>query len=100
MQEFEVNCVDVLTKYPREHVTYIGNSNVGWRMAKETAIRRIEEKKEAYYTVDRTTGRRAYVGVIRSDTEKGPYLRTYADGKWNDNLLRQPDCPLGLNLIT
>ncbi|KWN07135.1 hypothetical protein WM21_01735 [Burkholderia ubonensis] len=52
---------------------------------------RIESKSEAFYTVDRTTGKRAYIGVVRV-AGKAPYLRTYADGKWNDNLLAQDEC--------
>ena len=30
------------------------------------------------------------VGVV--DGPNGKYLRTYADGKWNDNLLALPEC--------
>jgi hypothetical protein len=27
------------------------------------------------------------------DGPNGKYLRTYADGQWNDNLLSLPECP-------
>jgi len=33
---------------------------------------------------------RAEVGVVRPDNGR-PYLRTYADGKWNNNLLSLPE---------
>lgn len=33
---------------------------------------------------------RATVGVVRPDNGQ-PYLRTYADGKWNNNLLSLPE---------
>jgi hypothetical protein len=66
-------------------------------MTREIAIERIESKREAYYTVDKT-GRRAYVGVVR-ETGRSPFLRTYADGKWNNNLLALPDCSLSLKQI-
>ncbi len=60
-------------------------------MTREEAIRRIDAKQEAFYTVDQSTGAKVYVGVVRK-TGKNPYLRTYADGKWNDNLLALNDC--------
>jgi hypothetical protein len=37
------------------------------------------------------SGKKMYVGVVR-ETGKLPYLRTRADGKWNDNLLAQIEC--------
>jgi hypothetical protein len=36
-------------------------------------------------------GRTAYVAVVR-DNVHAPYLRTHADGYWNDNLLALPEC--------
>ena len=92
MKEFEVTCI---TKHSREskheRITHIGNNAAGWCMTREVAIQRIDSKSESYYTVDRATGKRAYIGVVREDG-KAPYLRTHADGKWNDNLLAQPEC--------
>lgn len=32
----------------------------------------------------------AHVGVVQNNGR--PYLRTYADGKWSDNLLSLPEC--------
>jgi hypothetical protein len=40
--------------------------------------------------VDKTIGNRTYIGVVR-ETGKAPYLRTYADGKWNDKQLAQSE---------
>src|SRR5688572_17042131 len=92
MSEFEVTCI----RKPRressyEHITHIGNQSGGWMLARESAIRRIEAKADSFYTVDRSTGRRAYVGVVRPPGGQ-PYLRTYADSKWNDNLLALAEC--------
>jgi hypothetical protein len=81
-----------------EHITHIGNSGQ-WRMSREEAIRRIDSKQEAFYTVDRSTGRKMYVGVVRGDGMKAPYLRTHADGKWNDNLLSLAECNGSCKLI-
>jgi hypothetical protein len=99
MSEFEVNCI---TKPNREshheHITHIGNTNTGWQLNRETAIIRIESKQESYYTIDKQTGRKIYVGVVR-EAAKDPYLRTYADGKWNDNLLAQRECDATCKLV-
>jgi hypothetical protein len=81
-----------------EHITHIGNSADNWRITRETAIQKIESKQEAFYTVDRTSGRRVYVGVVRDGTH-APYLRTYADNKWNDNLLALAECNGSCKLI-
>ena len=92
MNEFEVNCVAKPDRYStHDHITHIGNSAQNWCMTRETAITRIEAKTEAYFTLDRVSGKKAYIGVVR-EAGKAPYLRTYADGKWNNNLLEQAEC--------
>jgi len=59
-----------------------GDSN-GWSNVQQI-IAWIEGKQFLFYTL--VGGRKAYVGV-RRDIGKAPYIRTYADGVWNDNLL-------------
>lgn len=99
MKEFEVTCVNKTDRDSRhEHITHIGNTANAWRLTRESAISRIEGKEEAFYTVDRMTGNRAYVGVIR-EAGRAPYLRTYADGKWNDNLLALAECGTACKII-
>ncbi|HCG04486.1 MAG TPA: DUF3892 domain-containing protein [Desulfovibrio sp.] len=100
MDEFQVTCVNKQNRQSaHEHITHIGNTNANWRMTREVAIQRIESNKEKFYTVDSATGAKVYIGVVRGDGNKAPYLRTYADGKWNDNLLALPECRAELNLI-
>jgi len=48
----------------------------------------IEGKTNTFYT--NVNGSRGNIGVV--DGANGKYLRTYADGKWNDNLLSLPEC--------
>jgi len=99
MTEHEVTCVNKLNRMSsHEHITYIGNSG-RWRMSREEAIRRIDLKQEAFYTVDRSTGRKMYIGVVKKDGLKAPYLRTHADGKWNDNLLALAECDGSCQLV-
>jgi Protein of unknown function (DUF3892) len=92
MDEFHVNCVTKPNRLsPHAHITHIGNTNENWRLTREEAINRIEGRLQAFFTVDPSSGARAYVGVVR-EPGKSPYLRTYADGKWNDNLLAMTEC--------
>jgi len=99
MKEYEVNCVNKPHRdSPHEHITHIGHTGNKWRLAREVAITRIESKTEAFYTVDRVTGKRAYIGVHR-EAGKLPYLRTYSDGKWNNNLLSQSECGAECKLL-
>lgn len=99
MNEHQVTCINKPHHTsPHEHITHIGNTTGNWRLTREEAIRRIDAKQEAFYTVDRTTSKKMYVGVVR-ETGKVPYLRTHADGKWNDNLLAQCECAGNCQLI-
>lgn len=65
-----------------EHITHAGNSQGWWTV--QQIIAWTEAKEYLFYTL--VGGRKAYVGV-RRDVGKAPYIRTYADGVWNDNLL-------------
>jgi hypothetical protein len=58
----------------------------------ESAIQRIDAQEERFYTLDRSTAKKVYVGVVRSDGNKTPYLGTYADSKWQNNLLALAEC--------
>jgi len=101
MKEFEVTCVNKPDRMnTHEHITHIGNTAGNWRIDREQAIRRIDSKQEAFYTTDRTTGNKVYIGVVRGDGMKAPYLRTYADGKWKDNLLALDECNGAFRLIS
>ena len=99
MKEYEVTCVTKPNRFsPHEHITHIGNIADAWKITRELAIQKIDANQEAFYTVDRSTGRKMYVGVVR-ESGKLPYLRTHADGKWNDNLLAQAECNGSCRLI-
>ena len=93
MTEFEVTCINKPDRFSvHEHITHIGNLAGQWRLTRESAIQKIDSKEEAFYTVDKSSGKKVYVGVVRGDGNKAPYLRTHADGKWNDNLLSLSEC--------
>jgi len=92
MSEYQITCINKPHRQsPHEHITHIGNVAAKWRMARETAIQQIDGNVNQFYTVDKITGRKCYVGVVR-EAGKQPYLRTHADNRWNDNLLAQDEC--------
>ena len=74
---------------PHEAITHLGNAAVPWKWTRQQVIDSIESKANTFYTM--VAGNRGNIGVVNGPT--GKYLRTYADGKWNDNLLSLPECP-------
>ena len=92
MPEYQVTCINKPHHHSsHEHITHIGNLTDKWRLTREDAIERIDKKQDQFYTIDRTTNKKCYVAVVR-EKDKVPFLRTYADGKPNDNLLEQSEC--------
>lgn len=71
-----------------EYITHVGSNGQVW--TREQVIAWIDRKEHSFYTLD-AFGNRANVGVVR-EAGKHPYLRTYADGRWNNNLLSLPQC--------
>jgi hypothetical protein len=71
-------------------ITHVGGTGGGgWRWTTARVVDSIEKKTNTFYTL--VDGNRASVGVVNG--QSGKYLRTYADGEWNDNLLALPSCP-------
>jgi hypothetical protein len=73
-----------------EHITHAGNSSGTWPV--ELIIGNIERRIDTFFVKDDRTGKRAEVGVVR-EAGKRPYIRTHADGYYNDNLLSLTACP-------
>lgn len=88
MADVQVTCIN---KQPQmnshEGITHLGGSN--WKWSRQEVINSIRAGTNTFYTLD--GGKRADVGVI--DGPNGPYVRTHADGQWNDNLLALNECP-------
>lgn len=99
MQEFQVTCVTKPNRVStHEHITHIGNNETQWCLSRESVIRRIDTKSEAFFTIDPSTGKKSYIGVVRESTGKAPYLRCYADKQWNNNLLSLSECDTACEL--
>jgi hypothetical protein len=87
MADARVQCI---SKQPRENrhegITHLGGN--GWKWTRTQVIQSIETKANTFHTL--VNGNRSEVGVVNGPN--GKYLRTYADGKWTDNLLALPEC--------
>lgn len=87
MADVQVTCIN---KQPRnsthEGITHLGGN--GWKWTRSDVIQSIRSKTNTFFTY--VNGKRADIGIVEG--QNGAYLRTYADGQWNDNLLALPEC--------
>ena len=91
MSDVQVTCIIKPNRESRhEHITHLGGSN--WLWTRDEVIRSIEDKTNTFYVLDPVSRKRSNVGVMRS-TGRDPYVKTYADGDWNNNLLSLNQCP-------
>lgn len=90
MADVRVTCINKQPRQnPYEGISHLGGP--GWRWTRQQVITSINAGTNTFYTLE--GGKRAEIGVVNGPS--GPYLRTYADGQWNDNLLALPECPGG-----
>jgi len=87
MAHVQVTCIN---KQPRnnthEGITHLGGAS--WHWTRQQVVASIEAGTNTFFTD--VGGNRADVGVV--DGPNGKYVRTHADGKWNDNLLALREC--------
>jgi Protein of unknown function (DUF3892) len=93
MSDCQVTCI--VKPHPQsshEHITALGNPPT-WLWSREQVIASIDAKTNTFYVIDPYNHKRSNVGVIRVPG-RAPYLRTHADGDWNNNLLSLDQCPI------
>jgi hypothetical protein len=74
MNSFYVSCIrKSASSGGHEHITHIGNSENAWILEKFDVVRRIETQGESFYTIERRTGKKMFIGVVRSPG-KATYL--------------------------
>ena len=92
MADVQVTCITKpQPQSPHEHITHLGNPP-SWVWTREKVVSSIEAKTNTFFVRDPYSGKRSEVGVVR-EAGKAPYLRTYADGNWDNNLLSLNQCP-------
>lgn len=88
MANLQVTCIN---KTPRndthEGITHLGGTTWAKR-TRSQVIKAIEDEQDTFYTS--VNGKTAYVAVVNGPN--GKYVRTHADGVWNDNLLALDEC--------
>lgn len=77
---------------------FIGNSKEGWSISAESAIRRIESRRQAFYYVDSSNGETYFIGVA-VDRFGEKFLRGHNGKVWNDSLLNLPSDTLSMAVI-
>lgn len=96
MADYRVTCITKPHPHSsHEHISHIGGSDAtgkAWKITREDAIKFIDEKVHTFHVWDTRINKRAEVGVVRPTDGRAPYLRTYADGVWSDNLLALMQC--------
>lgn len=89
MSDVRVTCINKQPRQdPHEGITHLGGSN--WRWTRQQVIDSINAKTNTFYTL--VNGKRADVGVVQGP--HGQYVRTHADGYWNNDLLALPECSM------
>lgn len=88
MADAQVTCINKRDRDSQyEGITHLGGP--GWRWTRQQVVDSINNKTNTFFTL--VGGKRADIGVV--DGPNGQFVRTHADGYWNDNLLALPECP-------
>ncbi|AVB19219.1 MULTISPECIES: DUF3892 domain-containing protein [Pseudomonas syringae group] len=90
MADYQITCITLSGSKSHDRITQVGNASVPWSLSTAEAVKRIDAKTDTFYVMD-AYGRRANVGVVRP-AQGLPYLRTFADSVWTDNLLSLGSC--------
>jgi len=91
MADVQITCIiKPHPQSPHEHITHLGNQPT-WLWTREQVIASIDANTNTFFVRDPLSRKRADVGVVR-EPGKVPYVRTYADGTWNNNLLSLNQC--------
>lgn len=88
----EITAIHLTGSLKHEHIASLRWRNIQTgstgQSTPQQIIQWLEESKVNQAVVV-SSNARAYVGVQRPSNRR-PYLRTHADGEWNDNLLALP----------
>jgi hypothetical protein len=87
MADVQVTCINKTPRdNPHEGITHLGGA--AWKWTRQDVINSINNRTNTFYTM--VNGKRAEVRVVNGPN--GDYVRTVADGYYNDNLLALAEC--------
>ena len=90
MADVRVTCINKPDRNsPHDRITHLGGGT--WKWTAQQVIASIKAQTNTFYVID-ALGHRSDVVVVTPTDGRPPYLRTYADGDWNNNLLALPEC--------
>jgi Protein of unknown function (DUF3892) len=90
MADVQVTCINKPNRNSsHEHITHLGGAT--WKWTREQVIASIDAGTNTFFV--QAGSRRSDVGVVDPGQGRARYVRTHADGVWNDNLLALPECP-------
>ena len=91
MADVRVTCINKPDRDSQhDRITHLGGTN--WKWTAQQVINSINAQTNTFYVLD-AQNHRSKVGVVTPTDGRAPYLRTHADGAWNNNLLALPECP-------
>lgn len=92
MSDVRITCITLSSpNRGYEYITHVGSPQFARNWTVAEVVQSIDNNSNTFYVQDQATGKRADVGVVR-EAGKRPYIRTHADGYYNDNLLSLPSC--------
>jgi hypothetical protein len=98
MADYLITCINrPHCQSDHEHITHIGNVAGNWRVTTANAIYRITHRADSFYTLNKD-GARVDIAVVH-EAGNQPYLRTRAEGEWDDNLLAQKECGTDCHIV-
>ncbi len=90
MADARVRCITKPNRDRRhEHITHLGGQD--WKWTREQVISSLDAQTNTFFVVD-AAGHRSEVGVVDPGDGRARFVRSYADGDWNNNLLALPEC--------
>lgn len=89
MADVQVTCIRKQPRNnPHEGITHLGART--WEWTRKEVVDSINARTNTFFTLK--DGVRADIGVVNGPN--GPYVRTYANDKWTDNLLSLNECAI------
>jgi hypothetical protein len=89
MADVQVTCIRKQPRNnPHEGITHLGGRT--WEWPRQDVVDSINARTNTFFTLK--DGVRADIGVVNGPN--GPYVRTYANDKWTDNLLSLNECAI------